>query len=152
MRIRFSQLLATLLLGLPLAAAAAPTIDATIYTTKGERPLKLETATTPAAREQGLMHRADLSDDDGMLFVFPKAYDAAFWMKDTEIPLDMLFIGPDHLITHIEANAKPYSLNPRRAGSPTEAVIELDGGRAAKDGVAVGDMVHYALPKDMPVR
>ncbi len=149
-----NRFLATLcFLLLPALALAAPaTTDVTVYTKAGERPLKLEMATTPDTREHGLMGRNDLGDDDGMLFVFPKAYDAAFWMKDTPLPLDMLFIGPDHTVTHIETQAQPYSLNPRKAGAATIAVIELDGGQAAKDGVAVGDMVRYALPLDMPVR
>ncbi len=149
MKTRF--LVAALLFLAPGMALAAETIDTIIYTRQGERPLKLETATTPAQREQGLMNRTDLHGDDGMLFVFPTPADVAFWMKDTPLPLDMIFISPGHVITHIEASAKPYSLNPRRANATTVAVIELDGGRAAKDGVAVGDMVRYALPENMPV-
>ena len=150
MRIKLHLLLA--LLFFPLTAGATGTIDAVIFTKQGERPLRLELATTPEEREQGLMNRSNLAPNDGMLFVFPTANRVAFWMKDTKLPLDMLFIGPLMDIIHIEADTVPYSLTHHNSPNPTQAVIELDGGRAAKDGIAEGDMVRYALPKNISVR
>lgn len=131
----------------PCSAAALPAIDATIYTKQGELPLKLEMAVTPAAREQGLMARDSLRPNDGMVFVFPVEDDYGFWMKDTRIPLDMLFIDGGNTVVYIEHSAKPYSLKERQPHSKVGAVIELDGGRASREGIAVGDKVRYVLPE-----
>lgn len=122
-------------------------VDVIIYTTQGELPLSTELAANPEARALGLMHRDTLKPHDGMLFVFPKAADYRFWMKDTRLPLDMLFVDAEQTIVHIEENAKPYSLTERHAGRPVLAVIELDGGASASKGIAKGDKVRYALPK-----
>lgn len=149
------QLFAVFFALLPLSSFAQdvlPTTDAVIYTTKGEVPLRLEVATTEATREEGLMNRTSLEPHDGMLFLFPTPSDYSFWMKNTSLPLDMIFIGPDQTVVAIAANTKPFSLATHHAGKPVEAVIELDGGRAAKDAVAVGDKVGYGLPKSLKIQ
>jgi len=134
------------------AAQAAEAIDAIIYTTRGEVPLKLELAVTPETRIQGLMNRDSLAPYDGMLFVFPTAHDYAFWMKDTRIPLDMLFIDDKHTIVHVESDVAPYTKAERAAGQEIVAVIELDGGRAGRESILKGDRVRYDLPPSLQVR
>lgn len=112
---------------------------------------KLEFVTTPEAREHGLMNRDKIGNCDGMAFIFPSLTKdrptftpQQFWMKDTRIPLDILFIDPRGKITAIE-NGVPQSLTPVGPDIPTATAIEIDAGRAAKDGIRVGDMVHYDL-------
>ena len=127
--------------------------DVTVYTTHGEVPLKLEVAATPEARIHGLMQRDTLKPYDGMLFLFPQAYDYTFWMKNTMIPLDMLFVCDKHNIAHIEENVAPYTTAERSSGrDDIIAVIELDGGRASREGIAVKDHVRYELPKGTAIR
>ena len=133
-------------------AIAADTIEVTIYTQKGERMFHLETALAPSERERGLMNRDTLAPNEGMLFVFPEVKDHAFWMKNTRIPLDMIFINAEDSVVAVESNATPQSLNPRRSGKPIRAVIELDGGRAARESIAPGDKVRYVLPQGKVVQ
>ncbi len=134
------------------SAKALEVVDAVVYTTQGEVPLKLELAATPETREHGLMKRDTLSPNDGMLFLFPTAEDYAFWMKDTRIPLDMLFINAAHEVVHIEVAAKPFSTRSRSSGKDIVAVIELDGGRAGRESIVEGDRVRYDLPPALEVR
>ena len=137
----------------PAAALAAPLVDAVIYTTRGEVPLRLELAANPQTRAQGLMERDGLAPADGMLFLFPAAHDYTFWMKNTRMPLDMLFICDKRHIAYIEERAAPYSLTARSAArDDIVAVIELDGGRAAREGIARKDFVRYELPDDLEIR
>jgi uncharacterized membrane protein (UPF0127 family) len=134
----------------PATAAEPPIVEAVVYTKKGEIPLQLELANTPPAREKGLMQRATIPQD-GMLFLFPVASDHHFWMKNTSLPLDIIFISPAHTIAHIEHNVEPYSLEHRSSGKLINSVIELDAGRAVKDGIAVGDKLRYELPASIAV-
>lgn len=129
------------------------TTDAVIYTKHGEVPLKLELAITPEARVQGLMNRESIQPLDGMLFIFPEPHDYHFWMKNTPIPLDMLFVRQDHTVAHIEENVPPRTLAERSADDDAIcAVIELDGGRASREGIAEGDHVRYEIPAHMEIR
>lgn len=127
-------------------------LNATIRTQHGTVPLVLEIASTPAQRETGLMHRKTMGAHDGMVFIFPEPNSARFWMKNTLIPLDMLFIDETGEIRYIEHNAPPQNLTPRGQGDAILSVIELDGGRAERESIAVGDKVHYALPESLEVR
>lgn len=138
--------LAALVVAFCATSAMAEVVDATIFTRKGEVPLRLELAATPETRIKGLMDRDSLDPLDGMLFIFPTAHDYTFWMKDTRIPLDMLFIDEKNSIAHIEAKVPPYTKAERASGQPVIAVIELDGGRASAESVAKGDHVRYDLP------
>lgn len=140
-----SFIAAILVLLLP-ALSMAQSTEAVVFTQKGEVPLKLELAVTQPAREKGLMHRQQLAPYDGMLFVFPTPSTLRFWMKNTPLPLDMLFIDTKHRIIHISANTVPFSTDVHASNGDAIAVIELDGGRASRDGIAVGDNVRYALP------
>ena len=89
------------------------------------------------------MFRTYLGADEGMLFLRDPPDHAAFWMRNTVIPLDIVFIGRDHRILNISANAVPYDESPRPAAGITVAVLELAGGRAAELGIAAGDRVDW---------
>ena len=121
-------------------------ISATVSTATGAKSLELELATTNQTREHGLMNRKKLAPLDGMLFQFPKPNDYAFWMKNTLISLDMVFVDASHRIVYIAANTTPQSLTPIAAGKPVTTIIEIDGGRAAREGINVGDKVDYEIP------
>ncbi|MBI3185251.1 MAG: DUF192 domain-containing protein [Myxococcales bacterium] len=107
----------------------------------GARAIEVEVAATPASRTRGLMWRKSLPEGKGMLFVFPKEEDQGFWMKNTLIPLDMIFIGRDRRIVGIVRNAEPRSLKSRGVGKPSTYVLEVPGGFADKAGIAVGSAV-----------
>jgi len=100
-------------------------------------------ADTPARQEQGLMFVRDLPADEGMLFPEDSPQVAHFWMKNTYIPLDMVFVGKDGRIAKIIANAHPFSLDLLSSDVPVIAVLELRGGEAAQLGLQVGDRVTW---------
>jgi uncharacterized membrane protein (UPF0127 family) len=102
---------------------------------------QVEMATTPQEQETGLMFRPSVPADGGMLFVFPSAQPEPFWMKNTLVPLDMVFINPDGTIRAIAENTVPYSLAAVDSGGPVLAVLELQGGLTAKEKISVGDRV-----------
>jgi uncharacterized membrane protein (UPF0127 family) len=103
----------------------------------------VEVARTPAEQSRGLMNRENLAPDRGMVFPYDPPVDASFWMKNTLIPLDMIFVRADGTIARIEANTAPLSLEPVKAGEPVGAVLELAGGRSAELGIRAGDKVKW---------
>ncbi|WP_033925538.1 DUF192 domain-containing protein [Sphingomonas sp. 35-24ZXX] len=103
----------------------------------------VEMARTSQQQAKGLMFRTELAPDMGMLFPFPRPKPASFWMKNTVIALDLLFVRSDGTIESIAANAEPYSLDPISSGEPVAAVLELAGGRAAELGLKPGDTVTW---------
>ncbi|CAM8629355.1 MULTISPECIES: DUF192 domain-containing protein [Sphingobium] len=125
------------------AQAADAMLPVVIRTAKGGHRFDVEVAATPQAQEKGLMFRKELAPDGGMLFPMDPPRTASFWMKDTLIPLDMLFIHTDGTIAFLKSNAQPYSRIPVSAGVPVAAVLELAGGRAAALGIAEGDVVNW---------
>jgi uncharacterized membrane protein (UPF0127 family) len=105
---------------------------------------RVEVARTGAEQAHGLMFRTQMGPDEGMLFPFDPPRDGvAFWMKNTVIPLDILFIGANGRILNIAAMAEPYSLAPIPASGTAAAVLELNGGRAAQLGIGPGDKVEW---------
>lgn len=100
-------------------------------------------ADTPERQTQGLMFVRDLPASRGMLFPEPEARTTAFWMKNTYIELDMLFIGADHHIGKIVARAPPLSLATISSDAPVIAVLEIKGGEAERRGIRVGDPVSW---------
>jgi uncharacterized membrane protein (UPF0127 family) len=107
-------------------------------------PFKVEVAATPAEQARGLMFRTAMGPDEGMIFPSQPPRDGvAFWMKNTVIPLDIIFIGTDGRILNIAANAVPYSLQPIPAAGPVSGVLEINGGRAAQLGIGAGDKVEW---------
>ncbi len=118
-------------------------IDTRVDMQRTSLPFTAELAQTPAEQERGLMFRTALAPDHGMLFPFPREKVASFWMKNTVIPLDLLFIRRDGTIESIAADAVPYDLKPHASGGPVIAVLELPGGMAARKGIAPGDGVRW---------
>jgi len=132
---------AAILLLATLAACRDSGPVAVIHGARGAVDVTLEVVRTPEALSRGLMYRNSLPDDHGMLFVFPTADDHHFWMKNTLIPLDMLFIGDDGRIVGVHADATPLSTAPISVGAPSRWVLEVPGGYAARRGIATGDRV-----------
>lgn len=120
------------------------TSSLTIDTAKGAQHFTIELALTPAQQEQGLMFRQSLAADAGMLFVFPDDETATFWMKNTLIPLDMLFIAANGRILDLHERAVPMSEATISSKVPVRAVLEVNGGTVARLGIKDGDLVHAA--------
>lgn len=105
--------------------------------------IQVEIVDTPGKREVGLMYRRHLDRDSGMLFVFPRPQAVSFWMKNTIIPLDMIFADPSGRVIGIIANAEPYSVKRLGPFDTTLYVVEVNGGYTAGHGVAVGDRLEF---------
>jgi hypothetical protein len=122
-----------------------PHAQVIIDTDNGPRRFTVELATSSAQQEAGLMFRKSLAPDAGMLFPFRKARKVFVWMKNTQIPLDLLFIRNDGMIALITANATPFSTEHINSGEAVRAVMEIPGERAAQLGIKTGDRVrHFA--------
>jgi uncharacterized membrane protein (UPF0127 family) len=122
--------------------ASAQSLDKLeIVTASGVHTFSVELASNDAEREKGLMYRRFMPADRGMLFDFKREEPVMFWMKNTYIPLDMIFMSKTGKDVGIVANAKPMSEQILSVLTPTDSVLELNGGVAAKIGVKVGDMV-----------
>jgi uncharacterized protein len=119
--------------------------DLTIDTGGGKQHFTIEEAKTPEQMTQGLMYRRALPADAGMLFEYEHPQPAAFWMKNTLIPLDMLFIGADGTVLDIHERAVPLSLEPIGTDQPVLAVLELNGGTVSRLGIKRGDRVDHPL-------
>ncbi len=134
---------------LPVAAAAEPlrfeTSPLTIVTATGRHDFKVELALTPQQRARGLMFRKNLAADAGMLFDFGIPGKVAMWMKNTLIPLDMLFIKPGGIIANIAFGTTPLSLVPAPSNGPVRGVLELKAGTAARLGIRPGDRVMHPI-------
>jgi hypothetical protein len=142
--------LVALLAGLPRFSAGAdlqqfPTSELTIVGATGPHRFKVELAETPAQMTQGLMFRTSLAPDAGMLFDYRQPTVATMWMRNTLIPLDMLFVDAQGRIVNIHERAVPQSLDVIAATAPVRAVIELNGGTAARLGIEPGDRVIYPI-------
>lgn len=146
-------LLASVLL-LMGAGQSSPTHAATlrqepleITTAKATIKFTVEIADTEATRNRGMMYRKSLAPDKGMLFDFKTPREAAFWMRNTLIPLDIIFITQDGRILTIARNAVPHSEVPIPSGGVIRGVLELAGGRAAQLGIYPGDRVKHRIFK-----
>ena len=119
-----------------------------VVTSKGRARFQVEIAATPAEQKRGLMFRKSLAPDRGMLFTYAKPQPAAFWMKNTLIPLDIIYIAPNGRVLSIVRNAQPHNETPMPAGGAVLGVLEIAGGRAAQLGILPGDKVlHRIFPK-----
>jgi hypothetical protein len=125
-----------------LPASAAGTAPLTVDTGQGPKAFTVELATTPSEMQVGLMFRQSLAPDAGMLFVYPSDQQVAFWMKNTVIPLDMLFIAGDGHIRRIVERTIPLSTTPIPSVDEVRAVLEVNGGTAERLGIKPGDVVH----------
>jgi len=126
------------------ASGAAGTPQAVIRGAAGtSTTVEVEVAATAAARERGLMFRQELPSSSGMLFLFPQEADHAFWMRNTPLSLDIVFIGSDRRIVGIAADTVPYSERHLRVGKASRYVLEVGAGFCARQGVRVGDCVEF---------
>lgn len=124
------------------------TSELSIETANGTYDFHVEIAKTQSQQAQGLMFRRSMPPDAGMLFVYDTPQPASFWMKNTFIPLDMLFIGADGRIVNIRARTVPQSLTPVTSAGKVLAVLELNGGTTARLGITAGDRVRHAIFKE----
>ncbi len=129
--------------GVVAATPAQGLTQVRITSSKAQHVFKAEVARSEEEQERGLMFRPSIPAGGGMLFPFRVPRVASFWMKNTQAPLDMVFIRPDGSIARIAENTIPYSLDPVTSGEPVKAVLEIAGGRAAELGIAEGDKVYW---------
>ena len=130
------------------AVRAAPCEAGRIHllTGDGRVSFAVELALTPEAQSRGLMFRPELAGDAGMLFVYPTPRTARFWMKNTMIPLDMIFLRDDGTVANVAAETRPYSRTPHASEGAVRAVLEINGGLAAELGIGPGTQaVHPAF-------
>ena len=135
----------------PVAATSAthpesglPVIPLTVTSANGTaHRFRVEVARTSEEQAKGLMFRTRMGADEGMIFPMNPPRDASFWMRNTVLPLDIIFVGTDGRILNIAANAVPYSETPLPSFGLAKGVLELNGGRAAQLGIAPGDMVRW---------
>ncbi|MGO9547414.1 MAG: DUF192 domain-containing protein [Rhodomicrobium sp.] len=124
-----------------LGDAAFKHANLTIETANGPVLLDVEIADNEAMREHGLMFRRSLAENGGMVFLFEAEREITMWMKNTYIPLDMVFIGDDWRIVHIARDAEPLSTDIIPSVYPASRVLEISGGQASKLGLRPGDAV-----------
>jgi uncharacterized protein len=129
--------------GQKAAPASVPAAAARVAIDTGERKIvfRVEVALTPEEHARGLMYRTQLATDAGMVFVFDQPQIQRFWMKNTLIPLDMIFIGADDRIVGVVENAAPQTEDERRVGAPSLYVLEIGGGLSARLGIHAGEPV-----------
>lgn len=130
---------ATLVLASCTKAATGPVV--TVHSASGDAAVRVELALTREAQARGLMYRTELGEDEGMLFVFADESERTFWMSNTPIPLDIVYIRSDRSIVSIAANTTPYSEAKIPSRGPAKYVLEVRGGWAARHGVKAGDAV-----------
>jgi uncharacterized protein len=118
---------------------------------RGMHVVEVEIAATAAARNRGMMWRRELPEGKGMLFLFPDEGDHTFWMRNTLIPLDLIFIGKQRKVVGIVPQAAPKTLTTRSGGQPSLYVLEVPGGWAEKQGITVGCEVEVQGASMLPV-
>jgi uncharacterized membrane protein (UPF0127 family) len=155
-RSRAAHRAALLLAGSALVAAMALPLDAKMRQerlwlltgTGQETPIDVEIADDPKEKQLGLMFRTELPQGSGMLFPYGSPREITMWMRNTYIPLDMVFIRPDGTVHRIEERAEPLSDRVITSQGPVSAVLELPGGDAERLGLKPGDRVRHAIFKD----
>jgi uncharacterized membrane protein (UPF0127 family) len=146
LRLLHRAALAFLLLALAAGAVRAAAMEPLeIVTKNGVRVFNVEVATTPEQHATGLMNRRALPAGTGMLFDFGQPQMASFWMKDTYVPLDMIFIAADGTIVKIAEDTTPLSLQPIMSPGPVKAVLEVVAGTSRRQGIAPGDRVGHRI-------
>lgn len=148
---------AILLLSLPAltlisasySCTSSPNPQVIIYPLNGTPiHVSVEIANTEEKRQFGLMYRRELSELHGMLFLFPHEGEFSFWMKNTPLPLDIIFINAAHTIVSIAQNTTPFSEKPLPSENPAQFVLEVNGGFCQRHDIAVGDRIEF--PKNLP--
>jgi hypothetical protein len=114
-----------------------------LHTSTGDYRFNVEVVDTPETRVQGLMFRTELADDAGMLFDFKEEREVSFWMQNTLIPLDMIFVGADGIVDTIHVNARPQDPTSIPSQVPVQFVLEIPGGRSVEIGLKPGDRMDH---------
>ena len=139
----------TLLAGVVVARAEAPLEALTIDTASGPHRFKVEVMHTEPERERGLMFRKTMARDHGMLFEYQGAQPVTFWMHDTYLPLDLIFIGRDGRVVNVARDAKPMDDSLIPSAGPVLGVLELDAGTAEAIDLKAGDRIHHKMFGDV---
>jgi hypothetical protein len=130
----------------PTLFADLPRAEVQVITAGARHRFRVWIADTEPSRARGLMFVRELPADQGMLFLFERPQFAAFWMKNTYLALDLVFIAPDGLVVNIARDAEPFSESPIESVAPVKSVLELVAGTAERIGLAPGDrVVHRAF-------
>ena len=133
------------LLLLLLIVACMPSKEhSTCTATIGNTTWKMEVAKTDEERQRGLMYRAFMPEEEGMIFVFDKPLEVTMWMKNTQIPLDMVFIGGDRRVFGFHENAQPSSENVIRTGGKTQYLLELNAGQIKSANIKKTDEIIFS--------
>ena len=126
----------------PRAQTGLHEVPLTIKSKNGTHRFTVEVAATPKQQETGMMFRKSVAPNRGMIFPYEPAQEVGFWMKNTLIALDIIYIRADGTIVRI-TRAEPLDLTPLPSGEPIVAVLEIGGGRAAELGIKEGDIVSW---------
>jgi uncharacterized membrane protein (UPF0127 family) len=125
------------------ACASGPRVRISDANGTSKTVVRVEIADTAAARAVGLMYRQHLAENAGMLFVFKQPQQLSFWMKNTEIPLDMIFAGADGTVAGVIVNAEPFSERQLSVAGDSQYVLEVNGGFAQRHGIKPGDRLEF---------
>ncbi len=148
MRGVFLALAVAALPSIALAEAACAPDRVDLRWSGGSESFAVELADSPEERSRGLMFRSEMAPDAGMLFVYESPRRASFWMKNTLIPLDMIFADATGRVTRVHSNAVPGDLTPIDGGTGVVFVLEVNGGLAARLGISAGaSLRHPAVPQ-----
>ncbi|MBN2360400.1 MAG: DUF192 domain-containing protein [Deltaproteobacteria bacterium] len=140
----------TVLFAAALAIGQAPCAEAQFVTPQvifetpgGDAVVNVEVARTVSEQSRGLMLRTELKPDAGMIFIYDRDADHSFWMKNTYLPLDMIFVGSDGVVVGAVENAAPLTTTSRRIGKPSRHVVEVNAGFCRTHGIQAGTRVRY---------
>ncbi|MCS6762667.1 MAG: DUF192 domain-containing protein [Candidatus Devosia symbiotica] len=139
---RAAAILAVMLAAAPLAACSDEG-KLVLHIATGDHDFNVEVVDTAEGRAKGLMYRTELADDAGMLFDFKQEREVAFWMSNTFIPLDMIFVGSDGVVKTIHVNARPQDLTSIPSQVPVQFVLEIPGGQSRAIGLKPGDIMEH---------
>jgi uncharacterized membrane protein (UPF0127 family) len=126
---------------LPQSAAANSLATLVVETERGPVNFSVEIADTPDKRALGLMHRKNMPTDEGMLFIYDREQVVQFWMRNTHIPLDLIFYADDGIVKYIHRDAVPFSLQAIGPEQPVRFVLEINAGLSDKLAIKVGDKI-----------
>ena len=139
---RAAVALAIATVALPLAACSDEG-KLVLHSSTGDYSFNVDVVDTPESRAKGLMFVQELADDAGMLFDFKEERPVSFWMRNTFIPLDMIFVGADGVVKNIHVNARPHDVTGIPSEGPVQFVLEIPGGRSVEIGLKPGDTMEH---------
>ena len=152
----FTPVLRRVAVAMVIAAVALPLAACSdegklvLHSSTGDYSFNVEVVDTGETRAQGLMYRTELAEDAGMLFDFKQEREVSFWMRNTFIPLDMIFVGADGVVKNIHVNAVPHDVTSIPSGAPVQFVLEIPGGRSVEIGLKPGDTMEHPRVGTLP--